>query len=341
MKKILLLFAVFASVIFSNAGNKFYKFDNMFSIRVSDKLELRSDSDDYTKFVKDSLKYSAKANIIFQPKGLSNREPYALNHFCRIMIINDRDESCPYPLSNDRDFSYDDYKVFQSIADSELGPNKYVKSPTVEIKSTSSGAVYFLVNFVRTGIKGNVNVDLCFYFNNDCMVKTCHSYRESDSIIWKSILNDAMNSFEWIESDSIPTANVDSISDKEQHSTKDTRGWIIIICLLCFGIGVFTYILIKSKPNNQFDNHENNQNFEITKDDINESTLDSKTEGILDFEEDKAGCLGLGFSFVFPMIGIVLYFYQKESVSNPSSYLIAALLGFICGMTFNVLLSAL
>mgnify|MGYP003401088454 CR=1 FL=1 len=72
-----------------------------------------------------------------------------------------------------------------------------------------------------------------------------------------------------------------------------------------------------------------------------ESTLDSKTEGILDFEEDKAGCLGLGFSFVFPMIGIVLYFYQKESVSNPSSYLIAALLGFICGMTFNVLLSAL
>ena len=83
------------------------------------------------------------------------------------------------------------------------------------------------------------------------------------------------------------------------------------------------------------------KNVEIPKDNKDKTIIDSNTEEVFDFEEEKAGCMGIGFSFVFPMIGIVLYFYQKDSVSNPSTYLFAAIIGFICGVIINGLLSLL
>ena len=38
-------------------------------------------------------------------------------------------------------------------------------------------------------------------------------------------------------------------------------------------------------------------------------------------KENEAGCLGIG---LFPLIGIILYFVQKNSVNNPSAYLYGA-----------------
>ena len=46
-------------------------------------------------------------------------------------------------------------------------------------------------------------------------------------------------------------------------------------------------------------------------------------------KENEAGCLGIGFSVIFPLVGIILYFVQKNSVNNPSAYLYGALVGFI------------
>lgn len=46
-------------------------------------------------------------------------------------------------------------------------------------------------------------------------------------------------------------------------------------------------------------------------------------------EKSEAGCFGIGFSVIFPLGGIILYFVQRKSVSNPSAYLYGALVGFI------------
>ena len=48
--------------------------------------------------------------------------------------------------------------------------------------------------------------------------------------------------------------------------------------------------------------------------------------------QNNAGCIGIGFSVLFPIIGIILYFVQKKSVTNPSAYLYAALIGFVIGL---------
>lgn len=48
--------------------------------------------------------------------------------------------------------------------------------------------------------------------------------------------------------------------------------------------------------------------------------------------QNNAGCIGIGFSVLMPIVGIILYFVQKKSVTNPSAYLYAALTGFIIGL---------
>ena len=48
--------------------------------------------------------------------------------------------------------------------------------------------------------------------------------------------------------------------------------------------------------------------------------------------QEKAGCIGILISFLFPIIGIILYFVKKDSVSNASAYLYAALFMIILGM---------
>lgn len=48
--------------------------------------------------------------------------------------------------------------------------------------------------------------------------------------------------------------------------------------------------------------------------------------------QESAGCVGIGFSFFFPIVGIIMYFAQKKSVNNPSAYLYAALAGFVIGL---------
>ena len=54
-------------------------------------------------------------------------------------------------------------------------------------------------------------------------------------------------------------------------------------------------------------------------------------------DENNAGCIGIGFSVLFPIVGIILYFVQKNSVNNPSAYLYGALAGFGIGMILQII----
>ena len=160
------------------------------------------------------------------------------------------------------------------------------------------------------------------------------------------LFSNAENNFEnmsskWIESDSITTTNLDNISYKEHVPSSAITGGIIIICLLFIVLVIYIVKLSNTNPPGQIRQTKKYKNVEIPKDNKDETIIDSNTEEVFDFEEEKAGCMGIGFSFVFPFIGIVLYFYQKDSVSNPSTYLFAAIIGFICGVIINGLLSLL
>lgn len=54
-------------------------------------------------------------------------------------------------------------------------------------------------------------------------------------------------------------------------------------------------------------------------------------------QNEKAGLVGMAFSFIFPLIGVILYFVNRKSVCNPNAYLKSALAGFVVGMLLRVL----
>jgi len=56
--------------------------------------------------------------------------------------------------------------------------------------------------------------------------------------------------------------------------------------------------------------------------------------------KQKAGVFALICSFFFPIVGIIIYFVNKKNVENPSSYLWAALGGFIVGFILRMLAGA-
>ncbi len=51
----------------------------------------------------------------------------------------------------------------------------------------------------------------------------------------------------------------------------------------------------------------------------------------------KAGCLGIGASFMFPLIGVIIYFINKNKVENADSYLTAAGIGFAIGIILRMI----
>ena len=47
------------------------------------------------------------------------------------------------------------------------------------------------------------------------------------------------------------------------------------------------------------------------------------------YDKPKAGCLAIFFSFIFPVVGFIIYFLQRDKVDNPNAYLFAAFAGII------------
>lgn len=57
--------------------------------------------------------------------------------------------------------------------------------------------------------------------------------------------------------------------------------------------------------------------------------------------KENAGCLGIGASVLFPIIGVIIYFMQKKEVNNPTAYLYGALVGFILGVILRAITNSL
>lgn len=55
-------------------------------------------------------------------------------------------------------------------------------------------------------------------------------------------------------------------------------------------------------------------------------------------QKESAGCLGVGLSFLIPLIGIILYFTKKSEKFDANGYLYAAVAGFVVASIFNALL---
>ena len=58
-------------------------------------------------------------------------------------------------------------------------------------------------------------------------------------------------------------------------------------------------------------------------------------------QKEKAGTFALIMSFLFPIVGIILYFVNKNKVVNANMYLILALIGFVVSIILQTMANAL
>ena len=82
--------------------------------------------------------------------------------------------------------------------------------------------------------------------------------------------------------------------------------------------------LLSQQEKENHGGYQVNEYGEIIRETVNES-------------EGRAGVFALIISFIFPLIGVFIYFINKGNVVNPNTYLYAAGLGFVFGLLLSFL----
>lgn len=227
------------------AENIKYHINEMFSISVSDKMEMRKENDAYTKWMNDVLEYSSKDKIVFQQKGLADFDQIARTHYARIIIKTEVDEECGFPAFNDADIPEDAIKELENACTGELASGQsFLRAPKGKVEKTGNG-IRIKISYRRSGIRGAVNVQVFYIFNYRYAAKIIASYRESEESIWQAVIEQAINSIEWDEPYIAESAN-DITSQKEPESTTEVisidGGFIFGLLTGIFFIGCAIYI---------------------------------------------------------------------------------------------------
>lgn len=249
MKRVLAILCLFTFVCSElRADYNPYNIKDIFSISVSSNMEIRKSEDSYTKFLQDTLCYFSNAEVVFQQKDLSQQDKSALEKYSRILILTDDDGNGEYPCSNEGDFSCDDLEELKSYAKQELAPDQdFIIPPSANVETNSNGCKFIRVFYERTGTKGPVCVNMCFFFNYNYATKVILSYRKSEKDIWKDDIEHTINSFNWKYPFTTASYTEDSIEKSEASNSNDFASGIIVGCVaMAF---VFLVYIILSKTN--------------------------------------------------------------------------------------------
>ena len=202
MKVKLSIIIILIGLVLQRLEAREYQFGNCFSIDVPESLELRSDSDAYTKF-QDSIGLHQTAPIVFQPKGLGEMDTVALNSFCRILISGKWGNQGDFYYSNQNDIPEEALIRIQGelreICDIDKSDYfDYIFEPTFDWVDISPNCYAYRATYVREGLHGNVITKLYFLQNSHEALYISMSYRISLSEKWSNDLDFVIHSFEWI-----------------------------------------------------------------------------------------------------------------------------------------------
>lgn len=111
MRQLLVCLFSMISLLAAHAESKSYTINDMFTISVDSKLELRDMDGLYVKKTRErNLPVNSDNVIVFQQAGLNNDKSAAYQKYARIMIQTEN--------GNDGDYAYCD--SFQELSDSDM-----------------------------------------------------------------------------------------------------------------------------------------------------------------------------------------------------------------------------
>lgn len=174
-----------------------FNIDGAIKISVPNSMELRNDYDDYTQWVSNNLGILSSADAVFQQKNLSEMSDDSYQTYARVLIqhysFSPADVEHYYESPG---LTEEDYHNLRKMVDEEIKPYFYVETPTwrwIDINGTKAIEGIYR----RNGENGPVKCKFYLLSNYDEMVKMIISYRESDSSLWESDLENVIKTFKW------------------------------------------------------------------------------------------------------------------------------------------------
>ena len=175
---------------------------NAFVISIPPSLELQKENDPYTQSLK-AINYTTNDNlIIFQQRGLSQREEEAYKKYCRIMIQYLTGARGDFMKSTETDpLTYEWREIFDEIVDSAIGTAARLMGNYTYKWVLVNGAYCIQIDYRRTGANYDTNIPvicrIAIFQNDNKMVKIIFAYRENEADLWRDDLNRVLNSFKW------------------------------------------------------------------------------------------------------------------------------------------------
>lgn len=229
-----------------------YIVNGVFSFEVPNTIELRTDSDLYTKDILKEFGYVINADkIVFQQKDLSVKDRRALlNQYCRIIINYQKGEVNEYLSSNEDYFlTYEDIETIKSVIESDAAECLIsIESIRYENKTQFSGII---AEYRRKGFGDNspVKVQYHLIYNNDEMVTFILSYREQEEAIWKDDFKIIIESFSWNEKKMQKDfgKTVSTFGGEELAKTSKKNNGALVGFLTCISLFFLLYFVLKNK----------------------------------------------------------------------------------------------
>lgn len=258
MKRILILLGFVLGILSAHAERKSYTINDMFTISVDSKLELRDKNGLYEQKTKNNnLPVTSDDVIVFQQAGLNDDNKAAYQKYARIMIQTE--------IGNVGDFSYydgsselsdSDIVNFNRLAYQELSPQMHMTiKPSTKGFFLGNGNYCIMTSYQRSGVYGNVDVCIYYFFNDNQWAKVLCSYKNSEERLWKKVMENAIESFKWTseKGDGVTVETIDSASvSSGVHSDMTSSGKpindaLVVVVLTIAAVFVCVWLLNTNK----------------------------------------------------------------------------------------------
>lgn len=258
MRRILIIFSFVLGFLSAHAERKSYTINDMFTISVDSKLELRDKNGLYEQKTKNNnLPVTSDDVIVFQQAGLNDDNKAAYQKYARIMIQTE--------IGNVGDVSYydgscelsdSDIVYFNRLAYQELSPQMHMTiKPSTKGFFLDNGNYCIMTSYQRSGVYGNVDVCIYYFFNDNQWAKVLCSYKNSEEKLWKKVMENAIESFKWTSEtgDGVIVETIDSASvSSGVHSDMTSSGKpindaLVVVVLTIAAVFVCVWLLNTNK----------------------------------------------------------------------------------------------
>jgi hypothetical protein len=248
------------SLVYTYAENKSYTINDMFTISIDSKLELRDKDGLYVQKMKNNnLPVTSEDVIVFQQAGLNNDKKAAYKKYARIMIRtkNGKEGDFAY-YDGTHELSDSDTVYLNRLAYQELSPNMHMTiNPNTKGRFLDNGYYCIMTSYQRSGVYGNVDVRIYYFFNDSQSAKVLYSYKNSEKQYWQTIMEDAIKSFRWTNTNGKSFDGNDEVLDTARDVSVHTgaqnkgegpiNGGLVIAVLTIIAVFVCVWLLNTNK----------------------------------------------------------------------------------------------